>query len=147
MISWHVFVIIFIVFFCLDQTSDWNEEIGDQTELILSRIESLNMCLGKMMRRLNSFIRYYTVSMRIFRGRSTIVWIARIGSFNTWQITKRRQKKSLNACDDKISELCQILQSNDDGRIDTDSNFQSLLKKNLDLQVIGWQVKLLKDRC
>lgn len=50
------------------------------------------MRLGKMTRRLNSFIRYYTISMRSLRGRSTIVWMARIGSFNTWPITKRRQK-------------------------------------------------------
>ena len=57
-----------------------------------------------------------------------------------------KAKFSLDACDDKILELYQILQNNNGGRIDADSNFQSLLKKNLDLQVIGWRVQPLKGR-
>mmetsp|Transcript_52048 Transcript_52048/g.52425 ORF Transcript_52048/g.52425 Transcript_52048/m.52425 type:complete len:91 (+) Transcript_52048:376-648(+) len=59
---------------------------------------------------------------------------------------KTQAKKSLDACDDKMLELFQILQSNNDGRIDADSNFQSLLRRNPDVRVIGWRVKPLKGR-
>ena len=59
---------------------------------------------------------------------------------------KTQVTKSLDAYDDKIFDLFHILQSNNDGRIDAESNFQSLLRSNIDLQVIGWRVKPLKGR-